>query len=186
MSPPTPPHLEMPRIILSTLIILSTISQARSAITSSDVTAYNSWSTYPYSSKLNFLLYSEDWDNLREEFMALDRFNENDVTLDDFTHKLSDYQDADTISEMHTYCTTVPNDDNISGRCDFYAYVLTRGLYDVNGNVFDDNEWSIREQVFLTSYQERAASTDITEEELRLMGIHVGEDGIIVDGVDEL
>ncbi|GMI23411.1 hypothetical protein TeGR_g5116 [Tetraparma gracilis] len=174
---PRPQHL-----LLLPLVSLLLPSPALTAITEEDVHAYRSWSSWQYSEKLNFLLFQEDWANLRKEFQALDANDENSLTLGDFERVLGDFQDPEKVEEMHQFCLDAENDDGDSGRCDFYNYVLTRGEYDVMGTQFDENEWAMREETFLTSYQERVASPDITEDELEMLGMVVDEDGMIVGG----
>ena len=50
--------------------------------------------------------------------------------------------------------------------CDFLSYVVARGVYDQNGNLYDNNEWEMRESIFLTSYEEAVKNPDITDEEV--------------------
>ena len=40
----------------------------------------------------------------------------------------------------------------------------------------------MRESIFLTSYEDAVKNPDITDEELRLLGMEFDEDGIIVEG----
>jgi len=169
---------------LLTLALLSLFPLATyGAITEEDVVAYRAWPSWKKSSKLNFLLYDEDWKNLRVEFQELDAVSENSLELSDFARTLEDFQGEDEINTFFNYCKDALDDnEESSGRCDFYNYVLARGEYDVKGNPFDENEWSMREEMFVTSYQERLAAPDLTVEEMELLGLSMDKDGVIIEG----
>ncbi|GMI41878.1 hypothetical protein TrCOL_g339 [Triparma columacea] len=154
---------------------------------------YNSWSTWSLTDRLRFLLYDEDWDNLRVEFQKLDRESNNNATLEDFMREHSEFQDPSTISSFFSLCVSscspspIPSssssssssDQNPPPCCDFMAYVIARGEHDSSGNVYDNNEWDMREEIFLTSYQEAVNNPKITEEELELLGLKVGLDDVL-------
>lgn len=57
--------------------------------------------------------------------------------------------------------------------CDFLSYVVARGVYDQNGNLYDNNEWEMRESIFLTSYEEAVKNPDITDEEVRPVQVDI-------------
>ncbi|GMH59761.1 hypothetical protein TrRE_jg4553 [Triparma retinervis] len=67
---------------LHSLLLILILPSTHSALTADDVSAYRSWSSYSVPDKLRFLLYDEDWDNLRAEFQKLDRDSANDATLE--------------------------------------------------------------------------------------------------------
>mmetsp|Transcript_5347 Transcript_5347/g.10671 ORF Transcript_5347/g.10671 Transcript_5347/m.10671 type:complete len:178 (-) Transcript_5347:8-541(-) len=159
---------------------------ALAAITEEDVAAYKSWPTRTLPEKLHFLLYDEDWANLREEFKRLDKGDNNDAKLEDFMRIHSEYTDEEVITDFFELCqsecasSTVPSGDSTPPPCcDFMSYVIARGSFDASSNLYDNNEWEMRESVFLTSYQEAVDNPRITEEELKLLGIEVNEDDVI-------
>ncbi|GMI41879.1 hypothetical protein TrCOL_g339 [Triparma columacea] len=188
---PTPTYRKTMLNLL--LFLLPFLPSTHSALTSSDVSAYNSWSTWSLTDRLRFLLYDEDWDNLRVEFQKLDRESNNNATLEDFMREHSEFQDPSTISSFFSLCVSscspspIPSssssssssDQNPPPCCDFMAYVIARGEHDSSGNVYDNNEWDMREEIFLTSYQEAVNNPKITEEELELLGLKVGLDDVL-------
>ncbi|GMH77348.1 hypothetical protein TL16_g07374 [Triparma laevis f. inornata] len=83
--------------------------------------------------------------------------------------------ETDRIEEFFQAC--VDADD--SNECDFVSYVVARGDYDQNGNPFDNNEWEMRESMFIKGFEDAVNNPEITEMELEILGMRIGEDGII-------
>mmetsp|Transcript_12857 Transcript_12857/g.25540 ORF Transcript_12857/g.25540 Transcript_12857/m.25540 type:complete len:195 (+) Transcript_12857:22-606(+) len=164
-------------LVLLTAVILGC---CKAAITEEDVKAHRAWNKWDQSQKLNFLLYDEDWANLRVEYSAKDLDDENSVTFEDFYRVHEDHLEEEKIADFFQECLNAEEGEG----CDFLSYVVARGVFDQNGNLYDNNEWEMRESIFLTSYEEAVKNPDITDEELRLLGMEFDADGIIVDGQD--
>ncbi len=176
---------ESSHIYLLILTVASaSLQQSLAAITEEDVVAYNSWESWTFTERLSFLLFDEDWYNLRSEFGGLDPTGSNDVSLSDFVRVFEDFNDEETIEDFYNACVEADdpaNEASSPNRCDFFSYAISRGSYDANGTPVDANEWEMRESMFLTGYQDRMRSQDITEDELELLGLRVNEDGILID-----
>ena len=62
--------------------------------------------------------------------------------------------------------------------------MLSRNIFDKNGNEYDNPEWSSREAIFFNSYESAVNSPEITDEELVLLGYKFDEDGMLIGDVD--
>jgi len=69
-------------LLISLLYIITCSIFASAALTEEDVLAYRSWSTWGIEERLNFLLYDDDWYNLREEFEFLDGDGDGFIVLE--------------------------------------------------------------------------------------------------------
>ena len=172
-------------LLLCQLSFLFPLTSSR--ITAEDVTAKRLWSTWSTMEKLDFLLYPEDWYKLRSEFERLDSAPlDGFVTLSELSSHLIDSKSLDDVSSFHAMCEKEGREEEEWGgggpsTCNFDGYVKARGFYDASGNAFDAPEWEMREGIFRATFHDDANRPDITPEELELLGINVGPDGIIVD-----
>ena len=71
-----------PLYLLIPLLLLLLPPSSHPAISTEDVSAYSTWSSRTLTSKLNFLLYDEDFHNLRQEFYKLDVGSNNNAELE--------------------------------------------------------------------------------------------------------
>lgn len=183
------------------LFFHSTPLQVHSLITEEDFKAFSSWSVLSTPEKLSILLYKEDWYNLESEFKDLDADKDGIVERADFYRVHEDHMSEDAINDIFNEClksdrlesakeeSRKMKDATVSSPsmqpeqtflCNYFAYVLTRGVYDKSGNLYDVPEWEMREGVFLHSFVEDMNRPDITDEELGILGIVVDDSGKIV------
>ncbi|GMI62917.1 hypothetical protein ScalyP_jg7977 [Parmales sp. scaly parma] len=126
--------------------------------------------------RLNFLLEEEDWSNLRVEFNLIDA-DQNDVaTIEEALFLLSEFSDHDNIEQFINFCEESNEEESL---CDFISYAFSRGAYDRVGIEYDENEYDMRQAMFVESVA--TIMIDASAQDLRLLGILVDEDGNIID-----
>ncbi|GMI05990.1 hypothetical protein TrVE_jg12778 [Triparma verrucosa] len=160
---------------IAVVAVLAVLTQTQAAITEEDAEAYKKWPSWGFHERLNFLLYEEDWANFRTEFFQKDVTRSNSATLQDFVRVHSDFMETERIEEFFQACVDADDSDD----CDYISYVVARGDYDQNGNPFDNNEWEMRESMFIKGFEDAVNNPHISEAELAILGMKIGEDGII-------
>ena len=88
-----------PSGLLCLCLFILVIASCQAAITEEDVRAFSAWQDWDYSQKLNFLLYDEDWANLRVEYAAKDLEDENSVAFEDFYRVHEDHLEEEKIGK---------------------------------------------------------------------------------------
>ena len=92
------------------------------------------------------------------------------VVYDDVRKKIIEFNDDNTIQLFWENCDTNQDD-----QLDFDEYVVCRGDFDKQGNMYEINEYTARETMIIFDYEESRSSSKIQPH------LKYDENGIIID-----
>ena len=139
-----------------------------------DYFAYDNWSRFSTTEKLEYLLDIREYSVLYDEFSRFkgdSAIDSETVSLIQIELVLEEFQSTNNIELFFNSC-----DANSDKSLVFSEYVVCRGDFDKNGNAADVNEYDARSSVLIRDHETFLASTPFHPGKYKY-----DENGIIID-----
>mmetsp|Transcript_34503 Transcript_34503/g.108633 ORF Transcript_34503/g.108633 Transcript_34503/m.108633 type:complete len:168 (-) Transcript_34503:280-783(-) len=139
------------------------------------LTVYEGWHSMSNTDKLDWLLDTADWLQLRLDFEEMDADGDGTVTISEFFAAHEEFASPAELSKFYGACAEAAKEAGVVG-CQFRPYCVARGAFDKHGTPYLSNELEMRE-IMMVEEMEDLIDGNVDN----ILGLKFDADGNIID-----